>query len=74
VTLRDPEVDQQANWLSSDITSVYQQAVALDLLHQRQVAFAELRRKGILVLDAPANQISNQLVEQYLQLKARNRL
>lgn len=74
VTLRDPEVDQQANRLSGDITSAYQQAVALDLLHQRQVAFAELRRKGVLVLDAPANQISNQLVEQYLQLKSRNRL
>ncbi|MGJ3254425.1 MAG: DUF58 domain-containing protein [Elainellaceae cyanobacterium] len=74
VTLRDPEVDQQASRLSRDVTSAYRQAVALDLLHQRQVAFAELRRKGVLVLDAPANQISDQLVEQYLQLKARNRL
>jgi uncharacterized protein (DUF58 family) len=33
-----------------------------------------LKQKGVLVLDAPANQISEQLVDRYLQLKARNLL
>ncbi|QXE24231.1 hypothetical protein B6N60_02935 [Richelia sinica FACHB-800] len=46
----------------------------MDLLAQRQVAFAQLKQKGVLVLDAPANQISDQLVESYLQLKAKNKL
>lgn len=56
------------------IAAAYTRAVALDLITQRQVAFAQLKRKGVLVLDAPANQISEQLVDRYLQLKARNLL
>ncbi|MBW4488480.1 MAG: DUF58 domain-containing protein [Trichocoleus desertorum ATA4-8-CV12] len=74
VTLRDPQVDQQAHALTQDVPATYSRAVALDLLAQRQVAFAELRQKGVLVLDAPAHQITEQLVDRYLQLKARNQL
>ncbi|WP_413174047.1 DUF58 domain-containing protein [Anabaena azotica] len=74
VTLRDPQVDQAADTFTEDVTTAYTRAVSLDLLAQRQVAFAQLKQKGVLVLDAPANQISDQLVERYLQLKARNQL
>lgn len=74
VTLRDPQIDHIAHTFTEDITSAYTRAVSLDLLAQRQVAFAQLKQKGVLVLDAPANQISDQLVERYLQLKARNQL
>jgi uncharacterized protein (DUF58 family) len=74
VTLRDPQVDLLGNTFTEDVTNTYARAVALDLLAQRQVAFAQLKQKGVLVLDAPANQIADQLVERYLQLKARNQL
>jgi uncharacterized protein (DUF58 family) len=74
VTLRDPQIDQIAHTFTEDIATAYTRAVSLDLLAQRQVAFAQLKQKGVLVLDAPANQISEQLVERYLQLKARNQL
>ncbi|AFZ26077.1 hypothetical protein Cylst_3966 [Cylindrospermum stagnale PCC 7417] len=74
VTLRDPQVDHLASTATADVTNAYIRAVALDLLAQRQVAFAQLKQKGVLVLDAPANQIADQLVERYLQLKARNQL
>lgn len=74
VTLRDPQVDQIAHTSTVEITPAYNRAVALDLLAQRQVAFAQLKQKGVLVLDAPANQISEQLVNRYLQLKSRNQL
>ncbi len=74
VTLRDPQIDKIAHTPTEDISSTYSRAVALDLLSQRQVAFAKLKQKGVLVLDAPANHISNQLVNRYLQLKARNQL
>ncbi|BCL37318.1 DUF58 domain-containing protein [Nostoc sp. MS1] len=74
VTLRDPQVDRLAHTFTEDVTQTYNRAVALDLLAQRQVAFAQLKQKGVLVLDAPANQITDQLVERYLQLKARNQL
>ena len=74
VTLRDPEVDFQAQGLTPNLRAAYSRAVALDLLNQRQVAFAQLKQKGVLVLDAPVQQISDQLVDRYLQLKAKNLL
>ncbi len=72
VTLRDPQVDKIARTPSENVDAAYTRAVALDLIAQCQVAFAQLKQKGVLVLDAPANQISDQLVDRYLQLKARN--
>jgi uncharacterized protein (DUF58 family) len=74
VTLRDPQVDRLAHTFTDNVTDAYARAVALDLLMQRQVAYAQLKQKGVLVLDAPANQIADQVVERYLQLKARNQL
>jgi uncharacterized protein (DUF58 family) len=71
VTLRDPQVDLRARELASDIPGAYTQSVAIDLLYQRELAFANLKRKGVLVLDAPATKISNQLVDRYLQIKSR---
>jgi uncharacterized protein (DUF58 family) len=49
-------------------------AVAIDLLQQRQLAFAKLQQRGVMVLDAPANQMSGQLVERYLQIKLKGQL
>jgi uncharacterized protein (DUF58 family) len=74
VALRDPLVDKIAHGDTTTVNDLYARAVALDLISQRQLAFASLRQKGVLVLDAPANQISEQLVEQYLLLKERNLL
>jgi uncharacterized protein (DUF58 family) len=82
VTLRDTKIDKIAHPTNvsltkarqGEITQAYQQAVALDLLTQRQKALGKLKQKGVLVLDAPANVISQKLVDQYLQLKARNLL
>ena len=74
VTLRDPLVDDQAHRFAEKVDDAYSRAVALDLLEQRQVAFAQLKQGGVLVLDAPADQITEPLVEDYLRIKARNRL
>ncbi|NJN59945.1 MAG: DUF58 domain-containing protein [Leptolyngbyaceae cyanobacterium SL_5_9] len=74
VTLRDPQIDVQAYTFTQDISGTYARAVALDLLAQRQVALATLKQRGVLILDAPANQITEQLVDRYLQLKARSQL
>lgn len=74
VTLRDPQVDAIAHTPAYDITPAYHRAVALDLLNQRQRALAQLQRRGVLILDAPANKITNQLVDRYLRVKARNLL
>ena len=74
VALRDPQVDTFAHTFTSDLQDAYARAVSLDLLAQRQVAFAKLKQKGVLVLDAPADKISDLIVDRYLQLKARNLL
>jgi uncharacterized protein (DUF58 family) len=74
VTLRDPQIDLAAHTVTSTIPDTYARAVALDLLSQRQLALAKLKQKGVLILDAPANQITDDLVDRYLQLKARNQL
>ncbi|WP_026102931.1 DUF58 domain-containing protein [Pleurocapsa sp. PCC 7319] len=74
VTLRDPLVDRIAHSPTDNTRDTYSRAVALDLLAQRQVAFAQLRQRGVLVLDAPCDRISEELVDRYLQLKARNLL
>jgi uncharacterized protein (DUF58 family) len=74
VTLRDPNIDKQASQVSETVEAGYTRAVALDLMTQRQIALATLKQKGILILDAPANQISDQLVDRYLQLKAHNQI
>ena len=74
VTLNDPLVDHIAHGHTDNTKDTYSRAVALDLLAQRQVAFAQLRQKGVLVLDAPCDRITEELVDRYLQLKARNLL
>jgi uncharacterized protein (DUF58 family) len=74
VTLKDPLVDQIAHTSTDNTKDTYSRAVALDLLAQRQVAFAQLRQQGVMVLDAPCDRISEELVDRYLQLKARNLL
>lgn len=74
VTLRDRQVDNLAHTFTTEVKATYTRAVALDLLSQRQVAFAQLKQKGVLVLDAPADRITDRLIDRYLQLKARNQL
>jgi uncharacterized protein (DUF58 family) len=80
VTLRNPQVDCLAHTPpvgqenQGKVKDAYLRAVALDLLAQRQIAFAHLKQKGVLVLDAPVNQITDQLVDRYLRLKMRNQL
>ncbi len=82
VALRDPQVDALAlqplakteQRLADQVQGLYTQSVALDLMQQRRVAFAKLKQQGVMVLDAPANTVSEQLVDSYLLLKARNRL
>jgi uncharacterized protein (DUF58 family) len=82
VALRDPQVDAMAHrplslspgHADDQVQSLYEQSVALDLIRQRNLAFAQLKQRGVLVLDAPANKISEQLVDRYLLLKARNRI
>ncbi len=71
VTISDPDIHAAAGQRPHDSLSVYQRAAAVDMLNERQLALDTLRRQGVLVLDAPANQLSIAVINRYLELKAR---
>lgn len=52
-------------------TDLYEHAVALQVLDDRELALADLRRRGVLVVDAPADKLSSALVNRYLDVKRR---
>ncbi|HNN62302.1 MAG TPA: hypothetical protein PKH78_04650, partial [Candidatus Obscuribacter sp.] len=56
------------------INKIYQKAVALDLTSQRELALSVLTRRGCLVLDAAPQELSDRLVEKYIEVKSRGRL
>lgn len=74
IALRDPAMDQQAQTFQTAVPAAYQRAVALDLLAQRQAVFTQLKRSGVLVLDAPADGMTTPLVDAYLRIKTQGRL
>lgn len=57
-----------------DMEKAYQRAVAIDLLAQRELALTVLQRRGCLVLDCPPQDLSNRLVDSYIEIKTRARL
>lgn len=74
VTLKDRQVDRVAASDAHDIESIYRRAVATDLIAQRELALSVLTRRGCLVLDCPPQELSESLVDRYLDIKARGRL
>src|SRR5262249_42832915 len=74
VTLKDRQVDQIAADRSLSINNIYRRAVATDLQAQRELALSVLQRRGCLVLDSPPQELSSQLVDRYLAIKAQGRL
>ncbi len=74
VTISDPDIVTAAEQRPFDSLSVYQRTAANQLLDERQVALDTLRRRGVLTLDVPANQLSIAVINRYLELKARTLL
>ncbi len=74
VAISDPSVVELAHIAPQDSPSVYQRAVAEQLLHERTLTMESLRQRGVLTLDVPANQLTIAVVNKYLELKARGRI
>jgi uncharacterized protein (DUF58 family) len=72
--MRDPAIEAVANQLPSDSQTVYQRAVARDMLDRRDVVLSRLRAAGALTLDVPADSLSPALINRYLEIKAQGRL
>lgn len=81
ITLKDRQIINIANTTTAganernaSISDIYQRAIATELINQREVALSVLQRRGCLVLDVPPQELSNRLVDCYLEVKSRARL
>jgi uncharacterized protein (DUF58 family) len=74
VTISDPDIHATTQQRPYDSLTVYQRAVAAQLLDERRVALENLQRQGVLTLDVPANQLSMAVINRYLELKGRTLL
>jgi uncharacterized protein (DUF58 family) len=74
VTISDPDIHAAAQQRPQDSLSVYQRAIASQLLDDRRVILDSLRQRGVLTLDVPADQLSITVINRYLELKGKIRL
>jgi uncharacterized protein (DUF58 family) len=74
VTLANPEVAAVAGRALSDGADPYVQAVALDVQAAREEALTAMRHHGVDVLDVEPRQLTIELVNRYLAIKAAHRL
>ncbi|MGH7519262.1 MAG: DUF58 domain-containing protein, partial [Gemmatimonadales bacterium] len=74
VTLRDPALERVAQAAPASVAVAFERAAAEELLHARDEALADMRRRGILVLDVAPAGAAEAVVERYEQLKRRGLL
>lgn len=71
VTLRDPALERVAVAHSGSAAEAYERAAAEELLAARGEALAQMRARGVVVVDVPPAQAAKSTVEQYQLLKRR---
>ncbi len=71
VTLMDTRVLRVAEQQSDTVPHIYEKAVAQQMLDDRRRANAALTQRGVLVIDSPADKLSAELVNRYLEIKER---
>jgi uncharacterized protein (DUF58 family) len=74
VTISDPDVHAAAHLQPANSLQAYQRSAAMQLLDERQIMLDTLRKRGVLTLDVPANQLSTEVINRYLELKGRTLL
>jgi uncharacterized protein (DUF58 family) len=71
VTLRDPALEALASVRPATAPQAFERAAAEELLEAREAALAEMRRRGVMVLDVLPGSASKAVVERYHELKRR---
>ncbi|HEX5385151.1 MAG TPA: DUF58 domain-containing protein [Gemmatimonadales bacterium] len=71
VTLRDAALERTAAARPAATAAAFERAAAEELLLAREEALAEMRGRGLIVLDVPAAGAADAVVERYHQLKRR---
>ncbi len=68
-SLREPETDNARNQPIDTHEDALYTAAAHDFLHQRTRAHQQLTQQGAIVIDTPPDDLSVQLINQYLHIK-----
>jgi uncharacterized protein (DUF58 family) len=71
VTLLDTKLQRMADQEPETVEGAYEKAVATQVLQDRERALSALRHRHILVVDSPAEKLSAELVNKYLEVKER---
>ena len=71
VTLLDTKIQRSAERAADTIASVYEKAIAGQILDERTQALRTLEQRGVLVVDSPAEKLSADLINKYLEVKQR---
>jgi uncharacterized protein (DUF58 family) len=74
VAIADPIISRMAAQTPASAEDVYEKAAAEQVLGERQVALATLRRSGAIAIDVPPERLSPEVINTYLALKAEGRL
>ena len=71
VTLRNPDLDKLATARVTTVAGAFERAAAEELLQAREEALANMRTRGVLILDVPPSGAAKAVVDQYTLLKRR---
>jgi len=74
ITIGDTDLREMVRAHPASSADVYRQAVAEEILRQREEALSRIRHAGGLALDVPAGRLSLELVNKYLEVKERGLL
>jgi uncharacterized protein (DUF58 family) len=74
ITIGDTDLRELVRATPAAAGDVYRQAVAEEILRQREEALMRIRHAGGLALDVPAGRLSLELVNKYLEVKERGSL
>lgn len=72
VILDDPEIERMARQRTHNQDDAFIKASAEVLLEQKRRSIQELRSRGCLIVNVAAEKLNGAVVDQYLQVKARN--
>jgi uncharacterized protein (DUF58 family) len=74
VAFHDEELESLRSTLPESSDDVARAVIADQLLKERRIVFARLRRLGVTIVDAPAENLGPELVRVYDELRRRERI
>lgn len=74
VVVSDPLIGERARQMPATPESVYEKAVAEEVIAERRRALNLLKKRGVLIVDAEPHELSVELISRYLLVKSRSLL